>query len=121
VPVCGGLRLTGCDINRCEGMCCYDGEYLGRKTAIRPGHCLARERRLETWGDAEADETGQLMHQPCKEPGLYRNNQCDHEANGQTHNRASSDSAPKALFVSPFVIHASKKLRIFCDYFRSNV
>jgi hypothetical protein len=35
------------------------------------------------------------MHQPCKEPRLYRNNQGDHEANGQTHNRASSDSAPK--------------------------
>jgi hypothetical protein len=70
---CDGLRLSGCDINCCEGMCCYDGvyletqeeeflrelvakvpelraglpeefivdgywdgEYLGRKTAIRP-------------------------------------------------------------------------------------
>jgi hypothetical protein len=39
----------------------------------------------------------QLMHQPRKHPGLYRNNQRDHEAGGQTHNRARSDSAPKHL------------------------
>jgi hypothetical protein len=25
---CEGLRLASCDINQCEGMCCYDGVYL---------------------------------------------------------------------------------------------
>lgn len=43
---CGGPRLAGCDIHRCEGRCCYDGVYLmqGEEPFLR--ELVARVPRL---------------------------------------------------------------------------
>jgi len=45
----------------------------------------------------EAAEAAWLLDQPRKECRLHRNEQCNHDAESQTHNRAGSYSAPKHL------------------------
>jgi hypothetical protein len=45
----------------------------------------------------DAAEAAWLPDQPCKEFRLHRNDQCDHAADSQTNDRASSYSAPKHL------------------------
>ena len=74
--------------------CDPEGQRLAHAApTFREPNAMADDLRIELG----AKVGGKSLDQPCKEFRLHRNEQREHEADGQTHDRASSYSAHKHL------------------------